>query len=88
MISPTTTVLMIVTALLGVGSPLAAMAQVPEENIDLSEVIGISSDVVDRVLDDVDAQITEIGGPDVGPCDLINLNPLIGTTNIECDIFD
>jgi hypothetical protein len=87
MISPTTTVLMIVTALLGVGSPLAAMAQVPEENIDLSEVIGISSDVVDRVLDEVDAQIAEIGGPDVGPCDL-NLNPLIGTTNIECDIFD
>lgn len=88
-----TMALMIATAVLGAGSPLAAMAQVPEEDAgdtNLSEGIGIPADVLDRLLDDrlddIVAGTAELG-PNVCQIPIQNPNPLIGTASI-CDIRD
>ena len=86
-----TMALMIATAVLGVGSPLAAMAQVPEvRDTNLSEVIGIPADVLDRLLDDrlddVVAGTAELV-PSVCRTLIENPNPLIGIASI-CDIRD
>jgi len=80
--------LMIATAVLGVGSPLAAMAQVPEVgDTNLSGVIGIPADVPHRLLDnrlgDVVAE-TEQLIPDVCQILIENPDPLIGTASNLC----
>jgi len=68
--------------LAGISSPLAAMAQVPEEDdgvdTNLAGLIGISSDVLDRVSEAVDVGIAEIG-PHVPTCFVQpSQNPQIG----------
>jgi hypothetical protein len=68
--------------LVGISSPLAAMAQVPGEDdgvdTNLAGLIGISSDVLDRVSDAVDVGVAEIR-PNVPPCIFEpSQNPQIG----------
>jgi hypothetical protein len=67
--------------LAGISSPLAAMAQIPEDDgvdTNLAGLIGISSDVLDRVSEAVDVGIAEIG-PDVPTCFVQpSQNPQIG----------
>ena len=79
MISAKITAPMLATAVLGVGSPLAVMAQLPEEDeVDTSvrEVIaGIRADIQDIL----DEEIVAALGPDVDRClTAISQDPRIG----------
>jgi hypothetical protein len=55
MISTKMTALIVAITALGVGSPLAAVAQIPEEeDTNLAGLIALRSDVIGRLLDEAD----------------------------------
>jgi hypothetical protein len=80
MIATKTAVFVAALTLAGISSPLAAMAQVPEDRVDTSVregVAGIPTGVLGRVLNELDVGVAELG-PNV---------PLLTCENVQ-DFID